>query len=75
MAKILEQNAHSQDAIHPERAFCFEIEAILASFGFDRFRPWRRWPPLRYRHITAVRRLALNEIASNLRLLNRGFEP
>jgi hypothetical protein len=66
MAQISEQNARSQDVVHPASAFCFEIEAILTSFGFDRFRPWLRWRPLRYRHIPAVRRLALNEIASNL---------
>ena len=32
----------------------------------DRFRPLRRWRTLRYRHIAAARRLALNESASNL---------
>jgi hypothetical protein len=66
MATISEQNAHGPDVVHPACAFCSEIEAILASFGFDRFRPWLRWRPLRYRHISAARRLALNEIASNL---------
>jgi hypothetical protein len=75
MAKISKQNARSQDVVHPARAFCFDIKAILTSFGFDRFRPWRRWQPLRYRNIAAVRRLALNEIALNLSLLSRGFEP
>ncbi len=66
MAKISKQNARSQAVILPARAFCFEIEAILASFGFDRFRPLRRWRTLRYVYIPAVRRLALNESASNL---------
>jgi hypothetical protein len=31
MAKISEQNARSQAVILPASAFCFEIEAILAS--------------------------------------------
>ena len=66
MAKISKQNARNQDVVHPASAFCFEIEAILMSFGFERFRPWRRWRSLRYRHISAARRLTLNEIASNL---------
>ena len=66
MAKISEQNARSQAVILPASVFCFEIEAILTSFGFDRFRPLLRWRSLRYRHIPAVRRLALNESASNL---------
>jgi hypothetical protein len=43
MAKILEQNARTWDVIHPASAFCSEIEAILASEGFDPFCPWRRW--------------------------------
>jgi hypothetical protein len=66
MAKISRQNVSSQDVVHPASTFCFEIEAILTSLGFDRFCPWPRWRPLRYRHIPAVRRLALNKIASNL---------
>jgi hypothetical protein len=66
IAKISEQNARSQAVILPARVFCFEIEAILASSGFDRFRPLRRWRTLRYLHIPAARRLALNESASNL---------
>jgi hypothetical protein len=43
MAKISEQNARSQAVILPARAFCFEIEAILTSFGFDPFCPGPRW--------------------------------
>jgi hypothetical protein len=37
MAKISEGNARSQPVILPARAFRFEIEAILTSFGFDPF--------------------------------------
>jgi len=66
MAKISKKNARSQAVILPARAFCFEIEAILTSSGFDRFRPLRRWRTLRYPYIPAARRLALNESASNL---------
>jgi hypothetical protein len=66
MAKISKENARSQAVILPARAFCFEIEAILTSFRFDRFRPLLRWRTLRYPHIPAARRLALNESASNL---------
>jgi hypothetical protein len=84
MAKISEQNARRQAVILPARTFCFEIEAILTSFGFDQFCPLRlparqalragklRWQALRYRHIPAACRLALNKIASNLeRAFNR----
>jgi hypothetical protein len=43
MAKISEQNARSQAVILPASVFCFEIEAILASEGFDPFCPLLRW--------------------------------
>jgi hypothetical protein len=43
MAKMSEKNARSQAAILPASGFCFEIEAILTSAGFDPFCPWRRW--------------------------------
>ncbi len=66
MAKISEQNARSQAVILPASVFCFDIEAILMSFGFDRFRPLLRWRTLSYLHSPAARRLALNESASNL---------
>ena len=66
MAKISERNERSQAVILPARAFRFEIEAILASFGFDPFCPLLRWQVLKYRHIPAPCRLALNKIASNL---------
>ena len=61
MAKISEQNARSQAVILPAGVFCFEIEAILTSSGFDRFRPLLRWRTLSYLHSPAARRLALNE--------------
>ena len=66
MAKISRRNVRSQAVILPARAFRLEIEAILASFGFDPFRPLLRWQGLKYRHIPAPCRLALNEMASNL---------
>ena len=66
MAKISEQNARSQAVTLPASVFCFEIEAILTSFGFDRFRPLLRWQALSYLYSRAARRLALNESASNL---------
>ncbi len=66
MVKISEQNARSQAVILPASVFCSEIEAILTSFGFDRFRPLRRWQTLSYLHSPAARRLALTESASNL---------
>ncbi len=75
MAKISKQNARRQAAILPARAFCFEIEAILTSFGFDRFRPLRRWRTLSYLHSPAARRLALNESGSNLSPVLARFEP
>ncbi len=73
MAKVSERNARSQDVVHPASAFRFEIEAILTSYGFDRFRPRRRWRTLSYLHSLAARRLTLNEIASNLSYSNQGF--
>jgi hypothetical protein len=66
MAKISEQNARGQAVILPASVFCFEIEAILTSFGFDRFRPLLRWRTLSYLYSPATRRLTLNESASNL---------
>jgi hypothetical protein len=42
MAKISERNERSQAVILPARAFRFEIEAILTSFGFDPFGHLRR---------------------------------
>ena len=73
MAKISEENVRSQAVILPARAFCFEIEAILTSSGFDRFRPLLRWRTLGYLHSPAARRLALNESASNLGDVLDGF--
>ncbi len=66
MAKISEQNARSQAVILPASVFCFEIEAILSSKGFDQICPERRWPAWKYRHIPGACRLALNKFASNL---------
>ena len=43
MAKISEQNARGQAVILPASVFCFEIEAILTSSGFDPFCPLLRW--------------------------------
>jgi hypothetical protein len=43
MAKISEQNARSQAVTLPASVFCFEIEAIVTSGGFDPFCPERRW--------------------------------
>jgi hypothetical protein len=43
MAKISKGNVRSQAVILPARAFHFEIEAILASCGFDPFCPVLRW--------------------------------
>jgi hypothetical protein len=43
MAKISEGNGRCQAVILPARSFRFEIEAILASFGFDPFYPLLRW--------------------------------
>jgi hypothetical protein len=43
MAKISEQNMCSQAVVLPARTFCFEIKAILTSFGFDPFCPELRW--------------------------------
>jgi hypothetical protein len=50
----------------PARVFCFEIEAILTSGGFDQFCPLLRQRALKYIHIPAAPFLALNKIASNL---------
>jgi hypothetical protein len=58
--------------ILPARAFCFEIEAISMSFGFDPFCPWRRQKALRYVHIPAAFFLAMSKMASNLEsIVNR----
>jgi hypothetical protein len=46
MAKISEQNACSQAVVLPASVFCFEIEAILTSGGFDPFCPLLRWQAL-----------------------------
>jgi hypothetical protein len=43
MAKISKESGRSQAVILPASRLCFEIEAILRSFGFDPFCPWRRW--------------------------------
>ena len=72
MAKISEENVRRRVASLPARAFCFEIEAISASFGFDPFCPWRRRKALRYLHIPSPFLLALCKMASNLeRAFNR----
>jgi hypothetical protein len=72
MAKILEQNARSQAVILPASVFCFEIEAILTSAGFDPFCPERRQKALRYIYIPSAFFLALSKMASNLkRAFNR----
>jgi hypothetical protein len=55
-----------QTVILSAREFCFEIEAILASLGFDPFCPLLRWQASEYRHIPVACRLALNKMASNL---------
>ena len=41
--KDIEVKWPPQAVILPARAFCFEIEAILASFGFDPYCPLPRW--------------------------------
>jgi hypothetical protein len=41
--KDIEGKWSPQAVILPARAFYFEIEAILASFGFDPFCPLLRW--------------------------------
>jgi hypothetical protein len=46
MAKISKGNVRRQAVILPARAFRFEIEAILTSFGFDPFCPLLRWQAL-----------------------------
>lgn len=66
MAKISEGNVRRQAVILPARAFRFEIEAILTSFGFDPFCSLPRWQARKYQHISFTCRLALNKIASNL---------
>ena len=66
MAKISKGNGRSQAVILPARAFRFEIEAILTSFGFDPFCPWPRQKALRYIYIPAASFLALSKMASNL---------
>ena len=72
MAKISEGNGCGQAVILPARAFRFEIEAILASFGFDPFCPLLRWQARKYRHIPVACGLALSKMASNLeRAFNR----
>ena len=80
LARLRRQNGEDigvkrvpQIVVLPARPFRFEIEAILASFGFDRLPPLLRWHALRYRHIPAARRLALKAIASNLSLAKCGF--
>jgi hypothetical protein len=50
----------------PARVFCFEIAAILSSFGFGQFCPLLRWQAQKYLHIPVACRLALNKIDSNL---------
>jgi len=47
-------------------AFWFEMEAILASCGFDQKGPYRRREGLKYRHIPAPSLLVLRLFASNL---------
>jgi hypothetical protein len=41
--KDIEVKCPPQAVILPARAFCFEIEAILASLGFDPYCPLPRW--------------------------------
>jgi hypothetical protein len=41
--KDIEIKCPPQAVILPARAFYFEIEAILASFGFDPYCPLPRW--------------------------------
>jgi hypothetical protein len=65
MAKILEGIGRSQAVFLPARSVRFKIEAISASFGFDPFCPLLRWQALKYRHIPAACRLALNKMAAN----------
>ena len=73
MAKISERNERSQAVILPARAFRFEIEAILASFGFDPFCPLLRWQARKYLHIPVACRLALSKMASNLSVFVHEF--
>ena len=66
MAKISDRIARRQAAILPASAIRFEIEAILASEGFEPFCPWLRQKALRYVYIPAASFLALSKMASNL---------
>jgi len=75
MAKISERNAGSQAVILPASGFCSDILAILASYGFDPFCPWRRQKALRYTYIPAASFLALSKMASNLERIFNGSGP
>jgi hypothetical protein len=75
MAKISKGNGRCQAVILPARAFRFEIEAILASFGFDPFCPGRRWQAPKYSNILVTCRLALSKMASNLECISNGSGP
>jgi hypothetical protein len=66
MAKISGQNACRQAVTLPASVFWFEIEANLASEGFDPFCPGLRQKALRYIYIPATSFLALCKMASNL---------
>jgi hypothetical protein len=48
------------------RVVCFEMAAILLSFGFDQICPELRQKHLKYVYIPAHFFLALNKFASNL---------
>jgi hypothetical protein len=71
----IEEKCPPQAVILPARAFCFEIDAILTSCGFDPFCPVLRWQARKYRHIPVARRLALNKMASNLESILNGSGP
>ena len=75
MAMISERYVRSQAIILPARAYRFEIEAILTSFGFDPYCALPRWQARKYRHIPVACRLALRSMASNLECIFHGSEP
>jgi hypothetical protein len=75
MANISDGNARRRGLLPSSRAFSFEMEAILMSFGFDQNGPFLRRLGLKYRHITAPRLLELSHSASNLDAVKYGFRP
>jgi hypothetical protein len=57
----------------PVSVFCFEIEAMLTSAGFDPFCPERRQKALSYIYTPSASLLALSKMASNLSAVICGF--